>query len=73
MSFEVRDDDVEVRIPDNGPGLPDNKKEIVFGKGERGLGSPGTGFGLSRPDARRAVWRRYLGGGRRAHGDSHCC
>lgn len=46
VTCEVQDDDVEVRIADNGPGIPDNKKEVVFGKGERGLGSSGTGIGL---------------------------
>ncbi|WP_435069869.1 PAS domain-containing sensor histidine kinase [Haloplanus sp. C73] len=46
VSCDVRDDTVEVRIADNGPGISDDHKEIVFGKGERGLGSPGTGIGL---------------------------
>jgi len=46
VSCEIRDDDVVVRIADNGPGIPDDKKDVVFGKGERGLGSPGTGIGL---------------------------
>ncbi|WP_144926185.1 PAS domain-containing sensor histidine kinase [Halorubrum salsamenti] len=46
VSCELRDDGVDVRIADNGPGIPDDKKEFVFGKGERGLGSPGTGIGL---------------------------
>lgn len=38
---------VEVRIADDGPGIPDDRKELVFGKGERGLDSPGSGIGLS--------------------------
>ncbi|WP_396611407.1 PAS domain S-box protein [Haloferax sp. S1W] len=43
----TRDDDVvEVRIADDGPGIPDSRKELVFGKGERGLDSSGTGLGL---------------------------
>ncbi|MCF2207925.1 HAMP domain-containing histidine kinase [Halobacterium salinarum] len=46
VSAVVRDDEVEVRIADNGPGVPDDHKDTVFGKGERGLGSPGTGIGL---------------------------
>ncbi len=46
VSCEARDDEVEVRIADNGPGLPDDQKDVVFGRGERGLGSPGAGIGL---------------------------
>lgn len=37
---------VEVRIADNGPGVPDEQKDVIFGKGQKGLGSPGTGIGL---------------------------
>ncbi|TMT87818.1 PAS domain-containing sensor histidine kinase [Haloterrigena sp. H1] len=39
-------DDVTVRVADNGPGVPDNQKDEIFGKGERGLESAGTGLGL---------------------------
>ncbi|APW96385.1 histidine kinase [Halobiforma lacisalsi AJ5] len=42
----VRDGDAEVRIADNGPGVPDSQKEEIFGKGEKGLESEGSGIGL---------------------------
>ncbi len=35
-----------VTVADNGPGIPDEKKTAIFGKGELGLESPGTGIGL---------------------------
>lgn len=35
-----------VEVADNGPGIPDDRKEKVFGEGEKGLESPGTGMGL---------------------------
>ncbi|EMA41148.1 PAS domain S-box protein [Halobiforma nitratireducens] len=37
---------VHVRIADDGPGVPDSQKEEIFGKGEKGLRSDGTGIGL---------------------------
>ncbi|MGQ4556682.1 ATP-binding protein [Halobellus sp. GM3] len=37
---------VRVRVADNGPGVPDDRKEEIFGKGEKGLESSGTGLGL---------------------------
>nr|WP_162354518.1 PAS domain S-box protein [Natrialba swarupiae] len=46
VSADVHDETVHVNIADNGPGIPDNQKEEVFGKGEKGLDSPGTGLGL---------------------------
>lgn len=46
ISCEVGDEMVTVRIADNGPGIPDDRKESIFGKGEKGLASPGTGLGL---------------------------
>ena len=40
------DDVVRIRIADNGPGITDEQKRRVFGKGEKGLDSPGSGIGL---------------------------
>jgi len=34
-----------VRIADNGPGIPDDRKADIFQKGEKGLESEGTGIG----------------------------
>jgi PAS domain S-box-containing protein len=46
VSATARSECVVVRIADNGPGVPDTQKEDIFGKGERGLESDGTGIGL---------------------------
>ncbi|MFB6297614.1 MAG: PAS domain S-box protein [Salinirussus sp.] len=46
VSATVEDGSVVVSIADNGPGIPDAQKENVFGRGEKGLDSPGTGLGL---------------------------
>ena len=43
---EVDSEAVRVRFADNGPGIPDDRKTAVFGKGEKGLDSPGSGIGL---------------------------
>jgi PAS domain S-box-containing protein len=46
VSATERPDTVVVRVADNGPGVPDDRKRAIFGKGETGLGSQGTGVGL---------------------------
>lgn len=46
VSATEQDESVKIRIADNGPGVPDDQKDAIFGKGERGLESAGTGFGL---------------------------
>ncbi len=49
-AVEVRaeevDDTVTVAVADNGPGVPEEATESIFGKGEKGLESAGTGMGL---------------------------
>jgi len=35
-----------VRVADNGPGIVPDRQETVFGKGEKGIESEGTGLGL---------------------------
>jgi len=37
---------VRVRVADNGPGIPEDKRAAIFGKEEKGLDSKGTGLGL---------------------------
>lgn len=37
---------VRVFVADNGPGIPDDHKERIFQKGEKGLNGDGTGLGL---------------------------
>ncbi len=46
VSTEVDDDTVVVSVADNGPGVPDDEKAAIFGEGEKGLDSQGTGIGL---------------------------
>jgi PAS domain S-box-containing protein len=46
VSVSEGSESVTVRIADNGPGIPDERKETIFGKGEMGIESAGTGIGL---------------------------
>jgi signal transduction histidine kinase len=46
VSATQEDDIVAVRIADNGPGIPEERKETIFQQGEMGLDSEGTGLGL---------------------------
>lgn len=46
VTVDAGDDHVEVRVADNGPGVPDEKKEAVFGRGRATDGDGAGGFGL---------------------------
>lgn len=47
LSVEVRaDEEVVVRVADNGPGIDPALRDGLFGRGEKGVDSPGTGMGL---------------------------
>jgi signal transduction histidine kinase len=46
VQVEENDDVVTIRVADNGPGIPDSQKQEIFGRGEMGLESSGSGIGL---------------------------
>ncbi|MFP4175209.1 MAG: ATP-binding protein, partial [Halobacteriales archaeon] len=46
VGFETDGDVVRIRITDNGPGIPEDRRDDIFGRGERGLESPSSGLGL---------------------------
>jgi signal transduction histidine kinase len=46
VRVETDEEAVTVRVADDGPGVPAGQREAVFGRGEKGLESPGTGIGL---------------------------
>lgn len=46
LSMQQDEETVRVFVADNGPGIPDDKREDIFGEGEKGLDSDGTGIGL---------------------------
>ncbi|WP_169051828.1 PAS domain S-box protein [Halorhabdus amylolytica] len=46
VSATTRAETVVVRIADNGPGIPAEQRDAIFGKGQKGLESSGTGIGL---------------------------
>jgi len=46
VSANRTDGRVVVRVADNGPGIPDDRKEAIFEEGEKGFDSTGTGLGL---------------------------
>jgi signal transduction histidine kinase len=46
VGVEADAETVSVRVADNGAGIPDSQKEEIFGRGEMGLASSGSGIGL---------------------------
>ena len=46
VDVDVRPDTVDVHIADNGPGILDSEKSEIFGRGEMGQKSQGSGIGL---------------------------
>ncbi len=46
VSVTPDDGTVRVRVADNGPGIPGDRKERIFEEGRKGLDSEGTGLGL---------------------------
>jgi PAS domain S-box-containing protein len=46
ISADTGEDHVVVHVADNGPGVPDAQKPDIFGQGEQGVNSAGTGLGL---------------------------
>lgn len=46
VSIDLDDDTAIVTFADNGPGIPEDRKDALFGEGAKGPESPGTGLGL---------------------------
>ncbi|MFC4357929.1 ATP-binding protein [Halobium salinum] len=46
VSLDVEPETVVVRVADNGPGIPDRRKDEVFAEGAQGADSGGMGIGL---------------------------
>lgn len=46
VGVEASADRVRVRVADDGPGIPDEVRSDLFGKGQKGIDSSGSGIGL---------------------------
>jgi len=66
ISVDIVSGTARVHIADNGPGIPDSRKDAVFDQGEQGLESSGSGLGLYLVDK---LIRRFGGDVRLADND----
>jgi signal transduction histidine kinase len=66
VSVTDHDDVVELAVADNGPGIPDDRKDLVLEASERGLDSDGEGLGFFLT---KSVLRQYGGEVRVADND----
>ena len=46
LTLEVESSHVRFEVADDGPGIPDARKQEIFARNEKGLDSAGTGMGL---------------------------
>lgn len=50
VTVEVEPEIVRVKVADDGPGVPEDKRDAVFGRGPEGLDDPASGLGLHLVD-----------------------
>lgn len=46
VGCNATDETIEISIADNGPGIPEDQKDSIFGRGQDGLDDPAAGLGL---------------------------
>ncbi|MFA1610177.1 PAS domain-containing sensor histidine kinase [Halobellus rubicundus] len=46
VSGETTDEEAIVRVADNGPGIPEDERDLIFQKGKKSIKSSGAGLGL---------------------------
>lgn len=75
VSVERDDATVRIEVADDGPGIPESRRKEVFGRGEKGMDSTGTGVGLYLVDTligqyggEISVRESESGGGERTEG-----